>query len=155
MPTKIALITGAAQGIGHAIAIRLADDGLDIAVNDIAKQNDALNDLVKIIESKGRRSIAVVADVSVENDVKAMIFTVVETLGGLDVVRVLGTLPVLLNPHFTLQMVANAGILRNNGLLCSSSHVIANVIDFSTNFSVVRRVGSRSVNKRSRGVFVI
>jgi len=92
MTARIAIVTGAAQGIGRDIALRLARDGLDVAVNDIPRQSENLEALVKEIEALNQRSISVFADVSSEDEVKAMIDTVVEKLGGIDV------------------MVANAGI---------------------------------------------
>ena len=82
----IALVTGAAQGIGEAIALRLADDGFDVAVNDIASKKEELDKLAAAITQKGRRTTAILADVSIEEEVKAMIDTVVKELGGLDVV---------------------------------------------------------------------
>ena len=84
---RIAIVTGAAQGIGESIALRLADDGVDVAVFDLPAKQDQLNALVKKIQEKGRRSFAVVGDVSVEADVVAMIEKTVQTLGGLDIVR--------------------------------------------------------------------
>ena len=87
--TRVAIVTGAAQGIGRAIALKLADDGLDVAVNDIAPQLSKLNDVVEEIRAKGRTSVAVVADVSKEDEVKGMIEKTVETLGGVDCVRFL------------------------------------------------------------------
>ncbi|KIJ62354.1 hypothetical protein HYDPIDRAFT_158235 [Hydnomerulius pinastri MD-312] len=96
---RIALVTGAAQGIGRAIAIRLADDGLDVAVNDIHAKKDLLDSLASELLAKGRRSYIVCADVSIEEEVKGMIDTVVEELGGLDV------------------MVANAGIFKTGSLI--------------------------------------
>jgi len=90
--TRIAIVTGAAQGIGRDVALRLARDGLDVAVNDIPSQSEHLESLVKEIEAFNQRSIPVFADVSNEDEVKAMVETVVEKLGGLDV------------------MIANAGI---------------------------------------------
>jgi len=92
MSARVALVTGAAQGLGLAIALRLADDGLDVAVNDIASKSEDLKKVVADIEAKGRRSIAVTADVSSEEEVKAMVEKVAKELGSLDV------------------MVANAGI---------------------------------------------
>lgn len=83
---RIALVTGAAQGIGRAVAIRLAEDGLDIALNDIHTKRDLLQALSSELNAKGRRSSVVCADVSVEEEVKWMIDTVVDELGGLDVV---------------------------------------------------------------------
>ncbi|KZT00678.1 NAD(P)-binding protein [Laetiporus sulphureus 93-53] len=89
---RVAVVTGAAQGIGLSIALRLADDGLDVAVNDIAAKSDQLQDVVAQIQAKGRRALSVPGDVSREDDVRNMIAVVVGELGGLDV------------------MVANAGI---------------------------------------------
>ena len=83
--TKVALVTGAARGIGRAIALRLAHDGLDVAVNDRSSSPE-LDGLVREIESKGRRSVAVPADVSLEPDVEKTIQKVVQDLGSLDVV---------------------------------------------------------------------
>jgi NAD(P)-dependent dehydrogenase (short-subunit alcohol dehydrogenase family) len=86
----VALVTGAAQpgGIGWALALRLADDGFDVAVN--GRTADArLAELASQIVDKGRRSVIVPADVSVEAEVKAMVEKTVEALGGLDVVSVL------------------------------------------------------------------
>jgi len=90
--TKVALVTGAARGIGRAIALRLAEDGFDVVVNDI-QATPELDGLVQEIESKGRRSLGVPADISLEPEVEKMVQKVVQDLGSLDV------------------MVANAGIV--------------------------------------------
>ncbi|OCH91275.1 short chain oxidoreductase [Obba rivulosa] len=99
---RVALVTGAAQGLGLAIALRLADDGLDIAVNDLGSSIEALHRVVSDIKAKGRRAIAVPADVTSEDDVKNMIDRVAKELGTLDV------------------MVANAGIIILKSLLDTS-----------------------------------
>ncbi|KAF8601102.1 NAD(P)-binding protein [Ceratobasidium sp. AG-I] len=90
---RVGIVTGAAQGIGRAIALRLAADGIDVAVNDISAKQDELEKLVGEIEVIGRKAIAVPADVSKEVEVQAMVKQTVDVLGGLDV------------------MVANAGIV--------------------------------------------
>ncbi|TFY54331.1 hypothetical protein EVJ58_g8926 [Rhodofomes roseus] len=87
--TRVAIVTGAAQGIGLSIALRFADDGLDVAVNDIAPKSSKLEEVVSQIRAKGRRSLALPGDVSNEEEVKAMVARVVEELGGIDVARVL------------------------------------------------------------------
>ncbi|KAJ7040933.1 hypothetical protein C8F04DRAFT_185498 [Mycena alexandri] len=92
----VALVTGAAQGIGRAIALRLAEDGFDVAVNDIASNSENLDTLVDEIQKKGRTSSKCIADVSQEEAVKDMVEQVVKDHGGLDV------------------MVANAGIVGKN-----------------------------------------
>lgn len=81
----VALVTGAGSGIGRAIALRLAEDGFNIALNDI-RHHDGLESLKKDIENTGRNVVECIADVSKEDEVKRMIDTVVERLGGLDVV---------------------------------------------------------------------
>jgi meso-butanediol dehydrogenase/(S,S)-butanediol dehydrogenase/diacetyl reductase len=79
------LITGAARGIGRAIALRLAKDGLNVAVNDIKASSAALNDTQKAIEKLGRKSVAITADVSNDKEVETMIQNAAKELGSLDV----------------------------------------------------------------------
>jgi NAD(P)-dependent dehydrogenase (short-subunit alcohol dehydrogenase family) len=89
----VALITGSAQGIGRAIAIRLAQDGFDLALNDLPGKKEVLEDFAAELqqgrESEGSyhpRTCIVTCDVSKEDEVKSMIDTVADTLGSLDVV---------------------------------------------------------------------
>jgi NAD(P)-dependent dehydrogenase (short-subunit alcohol dehydrogenase family) len=83
--TKVALVTGAARGIGRAIALRLAEDGFDVAVNDLPNTPE-LDEVLREIKTRGRRSLLVPADVSLEPEVVKMIQEVVRKLGSLDVV---------------------------------------------------------------------
>jgi 3-oxoacyl-[acyl-carrier protein] reductase len=92
--TRIAVITGAARGIGAATARRLARDGLSVAVLDLDEGSCAT--VVDEITSSGGTALAVGADVSSEDAVTAAIERIVGDLGSPTV------------------LVNNAGILRDN-----------------------------------------
>jgi NAD(P)-dependent dehydrogenase (short-subunit alcohol dehydrogenase family) len=80
-----AIVTGASQGIGRAIALKLARDGYAIAVNDIPARREDVEAIVADLAKTGR-AIAVLGDVSREQDIKAMIARTVEEIGELEVV---------------------------------------------------------------------
>jgi glucose 1-dehydrogenase/3-oxoacyl-[acyl-carrier protein] reductase len=81
---KVALITGASRGIGRGIAEVFAEEGADVAVNDIANMPEA-DDVAQWIRSRGTRAITVKADVAQRADVEPMIDTVWKKLGPIDV----------------------------------------------------------------------
>ena len=83
---RVAIITGSARGLGFSIASKLADDGVDIVINDLASEIDKINGAVEEIKKKGRRAIGVPADVTNEEDVKALVEKAVEALGSVDIV---------------------------------------------------------------------
>ncbi|KAK0194676.1 acetoin reductase family protein [Armillaria mellea] len=62
---RTAIITGAAQGVGRAIALRLSTDGCQVVVSDLLARKSLLDDLVSEITRTGRAAVAVTADVSV------------------------------------------------------------------------------------------
>ena len=94
MTDRVAIVTGAARGIGAATAQRLAADGLAVAVLDL-KEDDA-RDIVQAIEASGGRALAVGADVGDAEQVQAAVDRVAAVLGP----------PVVL--------VNNAGVTRDN-----------------------------------------
>ena len=94
---KVAVVTGAAQGIGRGIALALARKGASVAVVDLNLEK--ANKTVKDINILGQRGIAVKADISDHNDVKAMAAAVYDELDKVDIV------------------VNNAGIARDTMVL--------------------------------------
>lgn len=84
---RVALITGAFQGIGRSIAHRLSSDGFHVMLNDLPVKREALLAVVSDINSRGEGGQAsmYLADVSVEGEVKEMIDEAAK-LGSLDVV---------------------------------------------------------------------
>ncbi|KAK7435601.1 hypothetical protein VKT23_019552 [Stygiomarasmius scandens] len=98
---RVAIVTGAAQGIGKAIALRLAVDGYNVAISDLPSKSDQLHSVVFEIETKGQRAIAVSADVSIEQDIQNLIQTTLSQLNGFDL------------------MVANAGVPHLGSILDS------------------------------------
>lgn len=92
---KIALVTGASRGIGREIAIQLAKEGANVAVNYSGSEARA-NEVVQEIISMGREAFAVQCDVSNAESVTEMVKQTIERFGSLDI------------------LVNNAGITRDN-----------------------------------------
>jgi 3-oxoacyl-[acyl-carrier protein] reductase len=97
LTSKKALVTGGGRGIGREIALRLAQAGCDVAVSDI--DIETAKTTAAEIESLGRKSLALKADVSSAADVESMFKTLVETFQTVDV------------------LVNNAGITRDTLIL--------------------------------------
>ncbi|KAG9090827.1 hypothetical protein FS749_000258 [Ceratobasidium sp. UAMH 11750] len=97
---KSAIVTGGAQGIGLALVRRLAQDGFNVILNDLASKCEAGQAAAKSISSAtGQRVIFMAGDVSSETDVDALVQRAVDEFGGLDV------------------MVANAGVCTVNSIM--------------------------------------
>ncbi|WP_323159328.1 SDR family NAD(P)-dependent oxidoreductase, partial [Pseudomonas marginalis] len=78
--SKVILVTGAAQGIGRAIALRLAKEGADIALVDL--NQDKLTNVAKEVEALGRKATTFIADVSHRDEVFASVAHAEQALGG-------------------------------------------------------------------------
>jgi 3-oxoacyl-[acyl-carrier protein] reductase len=81
---KIAVVTGASQGIGKAVATRLASDGATVVIN-FNKNSEMANELVSELKNKGFKASAFRADVSKGAECRALIEHVVDTFGVVDI----------------------------------------------------------------------
>lgn len=86
---KVALVTGAGQGIGRAIAEAFAREGADIVANDLAREqdcdSDGLDETIAAIEACGRKALACRADVADRTAVLAMFDRATGTFGHIDI----------------------------------------------------------------------
>ena len=80
---KIALVTGAGDGIGKGIALTFAKEGADVAVNDM--NLGTAEATASEVRALGRRSMAIKADVSVQDEVNQMVEQVIREWGGIDI----------------------------------------------------------------------
>ena len=80
---KVALVTGSGQGIGRGIALRLADDGADIAIFDVKEEK--MKAVADEVRAKGRKATTFKADVTKQQDVFAAVDHAEKELGGFDV----------------------------------------------------------------------
>ncbi|KQV84248.1 glucose 1-dehydrogenase [Rhizobium sp. Root1220] len=81
---KRALVTGGSRGIGAGIALALADKGADVAIS-YERSADRAGDVVRSIEAKGRRAVAIAADSADPAAMKRLVDQTIEKLGGLDI----------------------------------------------------------------------
>lgn len=80
---KVALVTGAGQGIGKAISLKLAEAGADLAVADI--NQDTVQALKPMIEALGRRCLALTADVGDVQAIDRMVSETIDQFGKIDI----------------------------------------------------------------------
>jgi len=89
---KVAIVTGAARGIGRAIALRFGREGARVAIVDLREEQG--HETVRLIETAGGQAMFIRTDVSLKNQVQAMVDTVVKQWGTVDVlVNVAGICP--------------------------------------------------------------
>jgi NAD(P)-dependent dehydrogenase (short-subunit alcohol dehydrogenase family) len=81
---KVAIVTGAAQGIGKAISLRLAEEGYDIALVDLLGSKKLLEAVASEVDRSGQRAIALTADVSSEAEVFGFVNRTVTRFGRVD-----------------------------------------------------------------------
>ena len=129
---KIALITGATRGIGKEIALELAENGFDIAINYRSKQ-EGMEELKKEIEKHNVRAEFVKADVSNFEKCENMVKETIEKFGKIDV------------------LVNNAGITKDGLIMRMKKEDFENVIDVNLTgtFNVTRNVIPYMIKQKS------
>ncbi len=129
--SKVALVTGASRGIGRSIALQLAEEGYHVVVNYAGNQEKA-EEVVEQIKQKGVDAVAIQANVSNGDEVKAMIKEVVKTFGSIDV------------------LVNNAGITRDNLLMRMKEREWDVVIDTNLKgvFNCIQKVTPQMLKQR-------
>lgn len=131
----VAVVTGAAHGIGRAIAIRLAHEGCDVVVSDVDLENAEIT--VSEIRRMSREALAVKTDVSSFAQAQELIDTVMSKFGGVDI------------------LVNNAGITRDNLLMRISEAEWDAVISVNLKgtFNCIKAV-TRPMMKQRRGKII-
>lgn len=123
---KVAIVTGAARGIGAEVARRLARDGFAVAINYASSSKEA-DALVAELAAKGAKAIAVKADVASPDDVRAMFETTEARLGHVDV------------------LVNNAGVLKTVPLADTTDALYDQTFDINVRgtFNTLREAAAR------------
>ncbi|KAJ4202032.1 hypothetical protein NW759_015500 [Fusarium solani] len=110
---RTVIVTGSARGIGKAIALRLAEDGYDICINDIQANKAGIDEAVSEIRKLGRRAYGHAADISDLAQVEEMVAASVRELGPLTT------------------MVANAGIAQVKPILDVTTDDLRRMFDIN------------------------
>ena len=140
LENKIALVTGASRGIGASIALTLAQEGADVAINYVGKEN--FNDAVAVqqsINALGRRAFLVEGNVADFASAAAMAEQVIEEFGRIDI------------------LVNNAGINRDNLLIRMKEEEWDSVlaVDLKGVFNTTRAVAKYMMKQRSGKIISI
>ncbi|MBU2601248.1 MAG: 3-oxoacyl-[acyl-carrier-protein] reductase [Actinobacteria bacterium] len=106
---RVAVVTGAGRGIGRAVAVMLAAEGVDVVAVDLGLEG--AEETAALVRSQGRRALALKADVALDSDVEALFAAVREEFGRLDI------------------LVNNAGITRDGLLTKLTEHEWDEVVD--------------------------
>lgn len=88
---RVALVTGGSRGIGRATALRLAQEGADVAISFASRQHEA-DQVIQAIQSAGRRALACQCDVSKPEQVERLVAQVRATLGPIDLLAHCGAI---------------------------------------------------------------
>lgn len=128
---KVALVTGAAKGIGRAIALVLSKEGYTVVINYVSSSEKAY-ELKAEIEALGGSALVIKGDVSVQSEAEEVVNTTMKELGKIDV------------------LVNNAGITRDNLIIRMSEEDFDKVlqVNLKGTFIMAKLVGKEMIKKR-------
>ena len=131
LSNKVAIVTGSGRGVGRAIALKLAEVGATVVVNDIGEAGP-VESVAEEIKAMSRQSLAVLADVSSSPDVARLVETTMATYGKVDI------------------LVNNAGITRDQLLVRMSDEDWDKVlsVDLKSVFLCTRAVLRHMIKQR-------
>ena len=131
LSNRVAIVTGSARGIGRAIALKLAEVGATVVVNDIGEA-EPLDGVAEEIRAMNGQSLAVIADVSSSPDVARLVETTISAYGRVDI------------------LVNNAGITRDQLVMRMSDEDWDSVldIDLKSAFICTRAVLRHMIKQR-------
>ena len=96
---KVALVTGGTQGIGRAVALKLAEQGADVAILHTGRRPELAEEVTAAIEAMGRKAVCVACNVGDYEEIQGVVKSLIKDLGGIDI------------------LVNNAGVTRDKLLL--------------------------------------
>ncbi len=129
---KTAVVTGSGRGLGKSIALKLAQMGANIVLNDIAS-SDAIDSTAEEFKAAGYNVLVTKGDVRSESDVKDMVSKAVEAFGSVDI------------------LVNNAGITKDKPMAMMSEQDWDDVLDINLKgaFFCTKTVSKTMIKKRS------
>jgi 3-oxoacyl-[acyl-carrier protein] reductase len=132
LSNKVAIVTGSARGIGRAIALKLAEVGANIVLNDITAAADSLEGVAAEIRALNRQALVVTGDVSSSEDVARLVEKAAGTFGRIDI------------------LVNNAGVARDQLIMRMSDEDWDTVlnIDLKSAFLCTRAVLRHMLRQR-------
>jgi len=133
---KTAVVTGSGRGLGKSIALKLAEMGANIVLNDIVN-SDSIDETAEEFKAAGYNVAVTKGDVRNAEDVKAMVSTAVETFGSLDI------------------LVNNAGITKDKPMAMMSEEDWDMVLDINLKGAFLcTKLAAKQMTKQKNGKIV-